>query len=310
MSTVATIAQRRETLRGAVILMGASLIWGVAFLPQSHSVAHMGPLFATGIRFLVAIPFAGTLAYAFGGRFGHRPRMRDVVILGCLLALAFWFQTAATKIGPVSRVAFITGLYAIFTPILAPLFGLARPRALHVVGASTALFGLALLVGLTGGAQTGPPLGLGDGFTLGHALLSAFHLLVVARLASRADPLWLNFGQIVIVAMLVLPAAFIFEEIPPASAFDSATILSFLYLSAISSSLAFALQIFGQRSASAPVASVIMILESPIGAAMALLFLNETMGSLALVGACIMLLGVLVSVRGDLTRPRPVDQSA
>ena len=109
MNTAADSAQRKETLRGAVFLLSASVIWGIAFLPQNRSVAHMGPLFATSIRFLIAIPFAGALAYAFGGRSGERPALRHVVILGTLLAFAFWFQTAATKIGPVSRVAFITG---------------------------------------------------------------------------------------------------------------------------------------------------------------------------------------------------------
>lgn len=304
MSDAALRAHRRETWRGAAILLVTSVIWGVAFVPQAKTVAHMGPLYATGIRFLLAIPFAGLLAVTFGGRSGERPKLRDVVVLGTLLAVAFWFQTAATKVGPVSRVAFITSLYAILTPLLAPLFGVARPRALHVAGAVTALFGLSLLVGLVGGAPSGPPLGAGDGLTLGHAALSACHLLIVARIASRADPLWLNFGQIVVVAVLVLPVAVLLEDAPPLTVFDGATIASFVYLSAISSSLAFLLQIFGQRLASAPVASVIMILEAPVGAGLALVVLDEEMGALAALGALVMLGGVLTSVKGDLDAAR------
>jgi drug/metabolite transporter (DMT)-like permease len=155
------------------------------------------------------------------------------------------------------------------------------------------------LTGLFGGALD-RPLHIGDVYTLGHAVLSALHLVIVGRLVRRADPYVLNAGQLTVMALLAVPVALVFEGAPDLPAIGLRAWLAFGYLAVFSSTLALLFQIRGQQTASASAAAVIMLVESPIGALFAIWLLNERMSLVQVAGAVVLMSGVLLSVRADL----------
>lgn len=287
-------------LRGAAYLLVASSLWGAAFIPQAISVEHMGPLWGTAIRFCIAAPFAVLLALPWF-RSGAAP-LRSVIVLGTLLYVAFYLQTAAIKITPVWRVSLLTGTYAAFTPLLAPLFGHARPTRWHWSGVGLALIGLVLLTGA--GTSPAVPLNLGDLMTLGHALLTAVHLLLIGRLVAAARPRVLNAQQLIVMALCSVPVALLVEEAPPLAVLDNRTLFAFGYLAVFSSTVAFGAQIAGQKTASPPAAALIMLLEAPIGATLAVMLLDEPVTALQAVGGGLLMVGVAMSVAGDVRRQR------
>lgn len=281
-----------------MLLLIAACIWGGAFVPQKLTVVALPPLLATAVRFALATPLALLLA---GRRLrDHAGDRRVPLALGVILLFAYLTQTAALTSVPVTRVSLITGMYAVFVPFLAPLFGLPRPRPLHWAGAGVALGGLLLLVGVVGGDALAVPLSIGDLLVLVHAVFGALHVLVVSTAARRFDPWVLNAQQLTVLLVLGAPMALLVDGTAPLAALDGRTLLAFAYLSVVSTVFGFTCQIAGQRHASAPTAAVIMLLETPVGVIGAQLFFDEAMAPLQWLGAAVLFAGVALSLVAEL----------
>ena len=288
--------------------MMAALVWGVAFVPQRFTIDAMTPIWAVVVRFGLAAPLAIAVA---GKRLKHPGTApRHAVLLGALLFVAMTLQTMALVHAPVARVALITGLYAVFVPLLAPLFGEPRPTRMHWLGAALAFAGVVGLTNILGDKDaTSVPLNIGDVYVLLHALLSAVQMILVGKLARRADPYALNAVQLTTIVLLAVPTAFLLEGAPPTWAslapHGLTLALSFAFLAVFSTVIAFTAQIVGQRHASASTSSVIMLLETPIGVVAAMVLLHESMTLAQWCGAAVLLAGIVVSLRGE--RPAPLD---
>ncbi len=288
-----------------MLLFVAALIWGGAFVPQKLTVVALPPMLATAVRFALAAPLAVLLA-AHRVRRGHgdwHTHRRVPLALGVILLFAYTTQTAALALIPVTRVSLITGLYAVFVPFLAPLFGLPRPRPLHWIGAAVAMSGLVLLVGGDVDADVMTAFGAGDALVLAHAVFGALHVVVVSRGGRRLDPLVLNAQQLLVLLVLAIPVALAMDGVAPLAALDARALMAFAYLSVLSTVVAFTCQIAGQRHASAPTAAVIMLLETPVGVLGAVAFFDEVMAPLQWLGAVVLFAGVALSLAAEV-RPR------
>ena len=279
------------------MLFCASLIWGLAFIPQSLTVAHQSGLWACALRFVFAAPLALLLAR---GRLRSGLSWQISLVLGVLLYAAFWAQTEALRHTPVARVSLISGLYAVFTPLLAPLWGLPRPAKRQIGGAMLAFVGLIALTGNLSTTQT--PWNIGDALALFHAFVSAIHILLIGKFAPRAEALALNAVQIGIVACLALPVAWLWGGPLELSLIDANTWWAFGYLALFSSVIAFGLQLTGQKRASPSLCAVIFLLESPIGATAAIFLLGESLAGPQIVGAFILMSGIGLSLHAESER--------
>src|SRR5436305_1015509 len=113
----------RKTASSTEARVAVTAIWGVTFVQVQDAIA-LYPLFAfLAVRFAVSAialaPFAWRPVLAL-------PRVGLVAGLGvgALLAAAYGFQTAGLDHTTVASTGFITGLYVVFTPLLAlRLFG-------------------------------------------------------------------------------------------------------------------------------------------------------------------------------------------
>src|SRR6187551_974211 len=101
--------------------------------------------------------------------------------LGLMLALAYGLQTAGLELTTVASTGFITGLYVVFTPLIAlAAFRTPVPAPLWV-GVVLALAGLLLLSGAPGGSWAGHLL------VLGNAVAQSFQIVAMERWAPRYD---------------------------------------------------------------------------------------------------------------------------
>ncbi len=289
-------------LRGSLFLLGAALCWGLGFYAQRLSLTTLPPLWATSARFVLAVPLA-LVVLVLRRRAGGKTPWRAGILCGVVVAVAFALQTIAMLHTPISRVALITGLYGVLTPLLQPLFGLRRPTALQLVAVIVACAGTTLLCGVLSdaSAQTAPP-NVGDALTLVMAVVSAFYVLFLARLGTSADPHALNAVQVLAMSAASLVFAPLFEGWP-ARAPDTATWLSVGYLAIASTFLAFLLQMLGQRHVSPSTAAVLMLLETPIGVGAAVVLLDERMGPAQWIGAVLAISAVLIAIVAERRLP-------
>jgi drug/metabolite transporter (DMT)-like permease len=216
--------------------------------------------------------------------------------------VAFALQTVAMLHTPVSRVALLTGLYAVFTPILQPLFKLGRPSPLQVVAALLAVVGTVLLCGVIGDDEAlTTPANIGDLMTLGMGVIAAGLVLLVARFAPRTDAIALNGVQILMMTVLAVVVAVVVEGdgADRIMTIGTSSLLSLVYLAVFSTIVAFTLQFIGQQHLSPAPASIIMLLEVPVGVFGAVLLLGESMGGLQWLGAAVAVVAVVVAVNGE-----------
>src|SRR5579864_129551 len=98
----------------------------------------------------------------------------DGVWLGIILAVLFWSQTDGMRFTTTAKSGFITGLYVLFTPLIAAAAG-QRIKLASAIGAVIASYGLYLLVSLRGSWWAG--WNRGDLETLLCALLCGIHIV-------------------------------------------------------------------------------------------------------------------------------------
>ena len=135
-------------------LVAVTAVWGLTFV-QVKDAVELYPLFAfLAVRFLIA---SATLAVPAARRLRtlDRPGWVAGGVLGLLLAAGYALQTAGLERTTVSSAGFITGLYVVFTPLLAVLIFRTRIALAVWVGVVLSAAGLALLTGVGAGDPAG-----------------------------------------------------------------------------------------------------------------------------------------------------------
>jgi drug/metabolite transporter (DMT)-like permease len=295
---------KKQALRADLLLFAAAVLWGTAFVAQRMAMQHMGPLTYNGVRFaiggLALVPFIvlRTRAATRRGTPRDRPTLRTYLVGGLVAGLVLLVATDLQQAGLVyttaGKAGFITGLYV----PLVPLFGLlGRQRVPWAtwVGVGLAVVGLYFL-----SISAKFELNRGDALVLACAVACAVQVLVIGWLSPHVDALVFGLMQYSIVAGGSLLLGVCLEDVTLAGVRAAAWELA--YGGILSVSVAFTLQIIGQRHAPPGHAALVMSLEAIFAALAGYVVLHETFGPRELLGAGLMLGGTLVSQVRRLAR--------
>ena len=190
-------SSKASHLTAALAVAFAAVTWGCAF-PATRYLLDAGLSVGALLTLRFGIGAVLLLAITLGtGARWTRQDLLDGLILGAVLATLFWLQTDGLRFTTTTKNAFITGLYVIFTPMVALLAG-DRLRPVHGAAAGVAFLGLALLVFKPGESFGGWHL-RGDTFTLINAMLVGVHIVLTAHYSRRANPWILAFVQVAFV---------------------------------------------------------------------------------------------------------------
>ncbi len=290
---------RRRILSNAILLLTA-LIWGFAFVAQRVGMSHIGPMLFNGIRFalgalsllpLYLINRKKRRVKTGGGVQNARASRTDLVKIALLAGLVLFAGASLQQIGIVytsaGNAGFITGLYIIIVPISGSLWRQRTPRPAWI-GASLALAGLYFL-----SVKDGFSIGTGDLLVLLSAFFWAFHVHLIAHAAPRHSSITLSIIQYSMVAILSLLTALLTEPIDFSRL--PGAVPAILYGGIMSVGVAYTLQVVGQRRAHPTHAAVILSLEGAFAALGGWLLIGETLSSRELIGALLMLCGMLLS---------------
>ena len=267
-------------------LVGVTAIWGVTFVQVQDAIA-LYPLFAfLAVRF--AISTAVLAPFAWGSlRTLPRSGYAAGIGVGVLLAAAYGLQTAGLELTTVASTGFITGLYVVFTPLLAlAFFGTRVPRALWG-GVALAVAGLLLLNGVPGGST------LGNVLVLGNAVFQAFQITAMERFAPRYDPRALTFLQMAtaFVGFTVIALALGDLEVPRGATVWGALLVTGIFAGA----LGYLIATWVQAQTTAARAALVFTLEAPFAALAGVLLANEVLGWAGWLGCAVMMAGILVA---------------
>jgi drug/metabolite transporter (DMT)-like permease len=267
-------------------LIAVTAVWGVTFVQVKDAVA-LYPLFAfLAVRFAIATATLAPVAWRRAGALG-----RDGTVaagsLGLLLALGYALQTAGLERTTVSATGFITGLYVVLTPVMALALFRVRIGAAAWGGVAVATAGLALLSGVEAGSPAG------DLLVLGGAAAFALQIVLMERFAPRYDPLALTAVEMVtaFVGFAVVAVALGQIELPRGWTVWGALLVTGVFASA----LAFLVQSWAQRRASATQTALAFALEPAFAAFFGFWLAGDRLGWAGWAGCVVIMAGIVMA---------------
>lgn len=299
-------------LQANAILLLTAIVWGSTFTVQQLAMAHLGPTFYTGARFLlgalIVLPLAVAqrrrLARSAGWHLAPAERA-GLVVIGICLFLGALLQQIGISHTTVSNAGFLTALYVPLTPIIAVIALRQFPHWSVWPAAAGCTIGAYVL---SGGDLAA--IRAGDLWVIAGAFFWAIHVLLVGALARRTGaPFVVACAQFFVCAALGLAWGAASEPVSVAALIDAAPYIA--YGGVMSVGIGFTLQVVGQQHTPAPDAAIILSSETVFAALTGMIFLGERLNLVELSGCALILAGVLaVELLPLWLTPRPLRRAA
>jgi drug/metabolite transporter (DMT)-like permease len=267
-------------------LVAVTVVWGITFV-QVKDAVELYPLFAfLAVRFAIA---SMVLAVPAAGRLRSLGRRGWVAgsSLGLLLAAGYALQTAGLERTTVSSAGFITGLYVVFTPLLALLLFRTRVGRAVWLGVALAVAGLAMLSGVGAGDA------VGDLLVLAGSAAYSLQIVLMERYAPRYDAVAFTqaemlaaFGGFAVVAVALGQV-----EVPRGWTVWGALLVTGIFASA----LGFLIQTWAQRRTSATRTALAFALEPVWAGLFGFWLAGDRLGALGWGGCAVIMAGILVA---------------
>lgn len=281
------------------LIIFATIIWGFSFVVMKNVIEVLPPATLLGVRFTCA----GLLLLVILFKRVCRECSWKVVGIGALLGLfdflAFWLQTIGLQYTTPGINAFLTATYCVIVPFAWWVIARKRPSLCNVGAAIIAIIGIWLVSVTTAGETL--TLGLGEGLTLGCALLFAIHIVLVSRFARNRDVLVLTVFQFIFEGIFGCIMGGLTETPPALSAITPEIVGSMVFLIVFASVVAFGIQNVSLAYVPPAQASLFLSLESVFGVVFSILFYGEVVTLRLLLGFTLIFGAILVN---ELLAPR------
>ncbi|MEX0873770.1 MAG: DMT family transporter [Actinomycetota bacterium] len=271
----------------ASALLLAAAIWGFTFPLVKDALEEVTAFEFLAVRFVLASLVLAAMSPRTAKR-ALRSGRRAGLIVGLLLAFGHAFQTIGLDLTRSTNAGFITGLYVVFTPVIAAVVLRRRPTRLVIGGVALTTVGLVLLsVQVDAGALS---VNLGDFLVLISAIVYGGQIVALGRYAPESDARVLTLQQLAVTAIFFL----LLTPTQPMHVPTTWTVWSALLATAIGSTVfGISVQTWAQARISPTRAAVIFSMEAPFAALFAFLLADERLPAYAWVGAALIMTGVL-----------------
>ena len=287
----------RKQIRGTLLLLLATIIWGSAFIAQSVGMDLIGPFTFQAVRCGLAVIFLFSVSPLLdigkqdGKTFLQRWMDPSLWKAGTICGLALFVAASLQQVGLVytdaGKAGFITAMYIVLVPILG-IFRKQKPPKVIWFSVLLAVAGLYLLSCLDAAG-----INKGDILVLGCALAFAVQITCIDILGLSLDGVRLNCIQALVVSVLSLPFVLFTESVDVGNL--AACWLPLGFAGILSMGVAYSLQIQGQKDLEPSTASLIMSLESVFAVLGGWLVLHESMTSVELLGCGLVFAAVIIS---------------
>ena len=285
----------QKSLRGNLLLLLGSVIWGAAFAAQRMGMDHVQPFTFSGVRMLLAgmvmIP-ASMLSRRKAGPVTvevQKKQRRGGLICGLLLFFATSLQQIGLVYTSAGKAGFITALYVVLVPVAGWVFLRKQPGKMIWAGVGLAVIALYLLCV----PAEGFVIEKGDALLLGCAVCFTGQILCVDHYAPQVDGLTLARDEFLITGALSMIIAVFTEEIHMDGILEAA--FPIIYSGIFSGAVGYSLQIIGQRDVNPTVASLVMCLEAVFAVLTGAILLGERMTGREIAGCVLMFCAVILA---------------
>ena len=293
---------KKFQLKNSFLLLLAAIIWGFAFVAQSEGMHHVGPFTFNMTRNIIG-GFVLIPCIFFLNRIhpqekkvlspAEKKKEQKTLFLGGIccgicLAVASSLQQMGIQYTTVGRAGFITACYIVLVPIIGGIFLHKKCNPTIWIAVILSVLGLYFLC-ITDGFS----LGKGDFLVMLCAVVFALHILVIDHFSPLADGVKMSCIQFFTCGILCSIPAFLLET-PNISSMLMAW-MPILYAGALSSGVAYTLQIVGQKNMDPTVASLILSLESCVSVIAGWMLLNQKLSIRELCGCVLMFAAIVLA---------------
>ncbi len=279
--------------RSDAALVALALMWGTSHVVTKSLLAAHPPSFYTTARFGIASICFVLLFWRHLLKSSRGEIVRGMV-LGLLSFAGIVFYVAGLAFTQASKAGFITGLYIVFTPLVAYAVFRLPPTRDHLAGMAVAVSGY-ILLSYPGASES---FNRGDLLVLMAAAAWATHIAATTAYAANGDVRTLAVVQVFTVAILALAVHSVLRltGLETRSApIDSAFLWQIGYIAIVVTCLASLIQTWAQKQVSSTHAAIVYALEPVSAAVVAYLALGERLDSRRGFGAILILAGVTIS---------------
>ncbi|MBE1158886.1 DMT family transporter [Dyella acidiphila] len=258
MSTAARIS-----LLATVGLLVMTAVWGSTFVLIKGVLDRMPVADFLAVRFIIAAIVMFALFHRHVARLSRRQLWRGA-LLGAIYGAGQLLQTWGLALISPSVSGFVTGMYVVFTPILAAVLLRQRTPSVVWLAVGLATFGLGLL------SLNGFSVDEGVWLTLLSALLYGLHIVALGHWSRADEAFGLSAVQMAVIALVCLlaTAGHGGPSLPP----DIDAWLATLYMALIAGAGAMLMQTWAQAHLPATRAAIVMTTEPVFAAGFAVAF--------------------------------------
>lgn len=270
--------------RAELALIAITIIWGSTFVLVKGALGDVSTILFLTLRFgLAALVLAAVYRKSL-----RRSGLLPGVAAGCLLFVAYWFQTSGLTLTTASKSAFLTGLSIPMVPLLGSLVYKIRPRLFEAVGIVIATVGMALMTL----PSSGFAMNRGDVLSIFCAIAFAMHIVLVSHYTPMMGFETIAVTQIAAAALL---GVLTFRLAGPVRFHATPRVLIAVVVTGLlGTAVAFTTMAWAQQYTTATRSALIFALEPVVAWITSYALFGETLSFRGQAGAGLILAGVLM----------------
>ena len=268
-------------------LLSVSAAWGLAFVVMKDAIERQTVNNFLFSRFVVAVVVMILIRPQCIKLFNKDLLLRASAA-GLFLGSGYILQTLGLKLTGAAITGFITGLYVVFTPLIAAIVLKARISLFTWGCVGVATLGLALL------SLQGWSIGLGELLVLGSAFAFGAHIIALGKWSSGRDAYAMTVVQLAMCAVLTGIASALEGgyQLPP----DNGVWATVIFTAVVCTAVAFVIQTWSQAHMSTTKVAVILTMEVVFAAFFAIVFGGETLTLQKALGGVLVVIAMFVIV--------------
>lgn len=278
-------ARRIRLAPWALLLVSAS--WGWAFVIMKDSIARQSVNNFLVSRFALAVIVMLLLRPQVFKHF-NKDLVTRSAFAGAFLGTGYILQTLGLERTGAAITGFITGLYVVFTPLIAAVILKARITLLTWACVVVATIGLALL------SLHGWSIGFGELLVLGSAFSFGAHIISLGKWSAGRDAYAMTVIQLAMCALLSGLASIAEGGYSPPP--DWGVWATVIFTAVVCTAIAFMVQTWSQAHMSTTKVAVILTMEVVFAAIFAILFGGESLTLQTAIGGTLVVIAMYVIV--------------
>ena len=282
------MSKRSSKTIATITLFVLAIIWGLGYigvtdaLNKGWSALPIVFLRCT-VAVIIILPFTIKKSYRDKGLF------KGGILIGLSAFGGYTFQTYGQSMTTIGATSFITSLYIIVVPLILRIFFRKREGWIIYLSSAIAIIGCLLL-------NIKLPISFDTSNILGNVLVFigtiffALQIISIAKFTQKYDVLQLTVIELFTMSFLALIGMSIIGDF----SFHTEGLFSVIWVGVLSSGLCSVLQMWGEKHLHASVSGIIMSLEAVFGLIFAMIFFDEYLNWIQIIGCTLILIPVIL----------------